>query len=190
LVQSYNELAAEQARQAEIFKDFPQNPADAGKFYVLPENMLPEGVALPEGTAFKANEELLNQALPVLHKHRVAPEAFQDLARAFNAHEVERYRTAMNDFAEDGKKLGPNGAARRKAVDDGLKALAGDKASFIDATAISAQAVEFFEGLIARFTSQGGVTPNGGGRADDPPPQPVNPWGSWSPGETSQQKAS
>lgn len=174
LIAEFNSLAGEQQKLAEAFKDFPKDAAKAGDFYKLPEAMLPEGVTLPDGTTFKPNDALLAAALPVLHKHRIALDAFHDLVRAFNAQEVARYQAAAADFVKDGEKLGANGPARRQAVAAGLKALAGDKANFIDAGAISSGAVEFFEAIIAKMSAQGGATPQKNG-ATPPPPAPEKP---------------
>ncbi len=173
LIQSYNELAGEQARLAEAFKDFPEDVAKAGEFYKLPEQMLPEGMKLPEGVTFTPNMELLELALPVLHQHRIDPAAFQDLARAFSGYELQRYQTAVKEFAEDGKKLGGNAAARRKAVADGLAGMVGPElAGFVDTKAITSGAVEFFEAILAKFTNQSTALPGDQRRDTDPPPAP------------------
>ncbi len=170
-IQSYAELAEFKAQHAKTFENFPEKPEDAGKFYTLPEQMLPEGVTLPEGVQFQPDEELLAAALPVAHKHKLTPEAFHDLVRGYNAFELARYQAAQKDFAEDGKKLGARAAERRKAVADGLKGLVGDKAGFIDTGAISSQAVEFFEAVLDRVTRQSNVVPLNTKRDNEPPPE-------------------
>lgn len=152
-------LDAENTRTSEIFKDFPKDAKEAGKFYTLPESLLPEGVKLPEGLQFEPNAQLLEAALPIFHKHKASPELFQDAVRAFNAFELENYQKATKEFAEDAKKLGAKGAERRKAVADGLKAMVGERAGFIDPEAISSQAVEFFEAVLEKFTNQSNVVP-------------------------------
>lgn len=173
LVASYNELATEHAKLAETFKDFPDDAAKAGEFYKLPEQMLPEGIEVPANLQLEPDTALLERALPVLHKHRIAPDAFHDLARAFNAHELERYQSAAKEFGEDAKKLGANAETRRKAVADGIAAIVGpERAKFIDASAISSQAVEFFEAVVSKFTTQSNVVPLDS-RRDDAPPKPA-----------------
>lgn len=160
VVQTLSALDADNAKQAETFKDFPKDAKDAGKFYTLPEQMLPEGMELPKGLVFEPDKQLLETVLPVAHKHKLAPEAFHDLVRTYNAIELARFQDAQAQFAEDGKKLGANAAARRKAVADGLAALIGpEKAKFVDAGAITSGAVEFFEAILARATTQGNVIP-------------------------------
>lgn len=166
---------AEQARIAETFKDFPDKPEEAGKFYQLPENLLPEGVTLPEGIEFKPNEQLLAGALPILHKHKAAPELFHDLTRAFNAYELAQYQNAQTEFAEDNKKLGANGSQRRQALATGLKGMVGDKADFIDTSAITSKAVEFFEAVMEKFTNQSNVVPLHQKRDEDPAPTSDKP---------------
>jgi hypothetical protein len=164
---------ADQARLATTFKDFPKEPAKAADFYKLPENLLPEGMTAPEGQEIKPNTALLEKALPVLHKHRIAPDVFQDLARTVTAYELEKFQAAATEFAEDGKKLGTNGPTRRKDVNDRLAAMLGpEDAKFIDATALTSAGVEFFEKILKKVTSQSNVIPLNRGGDNDPPPQP------------------
>lgn len=173
LVAAFNELSAEQTKLGEVFKDFPKDPKQAGEFYKLPEAMLPEGMTLPEGVAFEPNTELLGAALPILHKHRIAPAAFHELTQAFNAYELQKYNAATAEFAADAKKLGANGDTRRKAVADGIAAIVGpERAAFIDTRAITSQAVEFFEAVLAKVSGQSSVIPLQPRRDADPAPPP------------------
>jgi hypothetical protein len=159
-IESYNGLATEYAARAKTFENFPADPKDAGKFYTLPEQLLPEGMELPKGLTFEPDQDLLAAALPIAHKHKLAPEAFQDLVRSYNAIELKRFQDAQNHFAEDAKKLGEKAPARRKAIADGLKALVGEeKAKFVDAEAITSGAVEFFEEILKKFSGQSNVVP-------------------------------
>lgn len=174
LLADYNALAADRAKNAEAFKAFPEKVEDAGKFYTLPEQLFPEGVKLPEGAEFTPNQDLLNAALPILHKHRIAPDAFHDLVRAFNGQQVAAFAAATAADAEDAKKLGANGPARRKAVGDWIAAMAPEKAGFIDPNAITSGFVEFFEAIIAKATNGGNVvplTPKAGNEPPAPAPQ-------------------
>lgn len=169
VVASLSAFEAEQAKRAETFKDFPDKPEDAAKFYKLPETMLPEGVKLPDGVKFEPNTDLLTRALPVLHKHKADPALFTELTQAFNAYELDRFTKAQTDFAEDGKKLGANGETRRKDLADRIAARVGpERAKFMDARIISADAVEFFEALL----KDGNTAPPLPGRNDPPPPAP------------------
>lgn len=182
LVTNYNSLAEAEARRAEALKDFPEDVSKAGEFYKLPENMLPEGVVVPEGAEFTPNTDLLERALPVLHQHKISPEAFHDLARAFNAYEVERFQKTTADIEADNKKLGANGPTRRKDIGDRLSALVGpDAAKFIDPNAISADAVTFFETLLSKTTSQSSVVPLNGKGDDLAPQQPATIESRWYP---------
>lgn len=168
-------VEAENAKSADAFKDFPDKPEDAGKFYKLPEQILPEGMSLPEGTKFEPNQALLDKALPVFHKHKIAPEAFQELVRQFNAHEVEQYQAVTKEHLEDNKKLGASADTRRKAVADGLAAIVGpERAKFIDSTALSSDAVQFFEALIENHSAQNTVVPLRPS-ANEPAPTPPKP---------------
>jgi hypothetical protein len=167
---------ADRVKQAETFKDFPKTADKAGDFYKLPEQMLPEGVKLPDGVQFKPNTDLLTRALPVLHQHRADPALFQDLTRAFNAYELDRYQKAATDFAADNKKLGANADVRRADLGKRIEAAVGaEKAKFIDTHIISAAAVEFFETLF----KDGNVAPLNPGRTADPAPQPTTVQDRW-----------
>jgi hypothetical protein len=170
--QALSALEAHNAAQTEAFKDFPEKVEEAGKFYALPEAMLPEGMNLPEGVKFEPNTELLERALPVLHKHKVPREAFHDLARAFNAHEVEKFTADRKSFDEDSKKLGANGATRRQDIANRLSAIVGpEKAKFIDASVITSGAVEFFEDLLSKVSNPS-VVPFSQNRDNQPLPLP------------------
>lgn len=189
LVGAYNELAAERTKFTEAFKDFPEKVEDAGKFYKLPEEMLPEGVKLPDGIKFEPNTDLLNRALPILHQHKIPPAAFQDLTRAFNAYELERFQNDMKSLAEDAKKLGEKGPARRQELANRLTAIVGpERAKFIDTSALSSGAVEFFEELFSKITNQNNVVPLNQNRDSTPPPPPERVEDRWYGGQ--QQKAS
>jgi hypothetical protein len=171
LIKSWNELSAFQAQHAKTFENFPEKPEDAGKFYTLPEQLLPEGMTLPEGLTFEPDQQLLEAALPIAHKHKLAPEAFQDLVRGYNAMELARHTEAQKQFTEDGKKLGANAERRRQAVSEGLKAIVGpEKAQFVDANAITSGAVEFFEAILSKFTNQDNVIPLHQRRDETPNP--------------------
>lgn len=181
-------LEADKAKQADTFKDFPDKPEDAGKFYTMPEQLLPEGMSLPEGTEFKPNQSLLDRALPVFHQYKVPREAFQELARQFNAHEVEQYTAVTKDFTEDNKKLGANADTRRQAVADGLSAIVGPEAAkFIDTGALTSGAVEFFEAIVSKFSAQNTAHPQRNGVDRPPPPPPQTIEQRWYPGN--QQRA-
>jgi hypothetical protein len=186
-------LEAENAKQTDAFKDFPEKPDDAGKFYQMPEQMLPEGVSLPEGTKFEPNQALLDKALPVLHKHKVSRDAFQDLVRQFNAYEVEQHEQLVNGeelppsiqaalevrvqraFAEDNKKLGANGEQRRTALGAALSPIYGAEhvgpGKTIDPARLSSREVECFEAGIAKHSGQNNVFPLKPA-GNDPPPAP------------------
>lgn len=183
------EVEAERTKAAEAFKDFPEKAEDAGKFYKLPEEMLPEGVKLPDGVKFEPNTALLEAALPILHKHKISPDAFQELTRAFNAYELANYQKGMDEVVADNKKLGTNAAARRKDVGDRLTALDPEAAKFFDANAMTAGAIEMFERLLQKVTTQGNVFPLNGNRDTTPPTPPQKLEDRWYPGGAPQQKA-
>ena len=95
------------AGSSEPLADFPADVARASEFYVLPDAaaMLPEGVTLPEGTTLTPNKQILDAVLPVLHKHRISRESFQDIARIFNAHEVRDFNNGRASSPKQTKNL-------------------------------------------------------------------------------------
>lgn len=181
------ELEAQNARQAEAFKDFPEKPEDAGKFYALPESLLPEGTQVPEGVKIEANADLLNKALPVLHKHKIGRDAFQELAQAFTAYELERFKADQEFFAAENKKLGDNAVAIRNDTAQRMKARAGDKASLIDVDHFVQHApagvIQFMQAVLA----ESNVVPLTQNRDNAPTPPPQKIEDRWYGGQ--QQKA-
>lgn len=146
---------------------------EAGKFYKLPENLLPDGVKLPDGVTVEPDTALLAKVLPVLHQRRADPALFQDLAKAVTGHRLEMMQAAHKDFVEDDKKLGANAATRRQAIATGLAAIVGPEAAkFVDTSIITSGAVNFFEALLAKVVNQGNVVPIRPGQNDPPPTQP------------------
>lgn len=184
-VESYNALAGDASKRAETFKAFPEKVEDAGKFYVLPENLLPDGTKMPEGVELKPDTTMLAQALPVLHKHRADPALFADLARAVTGARVEAFQKAAKEFVDDNAKLGAQAATRRKDIADRLTALVGDKAKFINTDAITSTAVEFFEALLSKVSSQSNVVPLNRGGGNEPPPAPKSIAERWYPPKAS-----
>jgi hypothetical protein len=131
-------------------------------------------VTVPEGQKIEPNTALLEAALPIIHKHKIAPEAFHDLARAVTGYELQKFQAATAEFTEDRKKLGTNAATRSTDVNNRMKAAIGDK-WMMDASAMTAAGVEMFEAIAARLSSQNNVVPLNQNRDAGPTPEPDKP---------------
>lgn len=169
VAQTLSELDTANTKRAETFKEFPADVKKAGEFYKLPENLLPDGVTLPQGqTQMPIDQGLIDAVLPVVHQHQADPALFQDAARAITGYNVAKFNAAAREFAEDRKKLGANAAARSDDINARMKAAIGDKWT-LDANAMTSAGVEMFEAIAKSLTTQLNVVPPGNGRTQDPP---------------------
>lgn len=139
--------AAEQVRKASAF----QKPEDV-------KIELPKDFQLPQGVEFKldpaAPEFAKLQAAAV--KHGLSPDAVTDLVGVYAETLVGSQAVTDAAHAAEIAKLGANGPARKTALDTWINSMVGEElGKHMSQFVLTAQCVQGFERMAARFQTQG-----------------------------------
>ncbi len=124
---------------------------------------LPADFQIPQGVEFSIDDKnpLWSQARAVMHdidQGRLSgQQAFSKLMALYAGAQITDRQGFDTWRAKEVEKLGPTGQARVTAVQTWMKGLLGDKpAAAMNAMLVTSDIVQAFEGLMARFASQGG----------------------------------
>lgn len=120
---------------------------------------LPADFKVPQGVEFKLDEQspLLAQARQFAHRHQLSQAAYSELLGLYGGSVIGDRQNFETYKAKEVEKLGPTGQARVTAVQTFNRGLVGDKAAAsLNTMLVTADIVQAFEGLMAKFASQGG----------------------------------
>lgn len=175
MVAEFQRLSEFEQQQTAALGEFPAKADDAGKYYTLPENLVPEGVTLPDGVevTIDENNPLIAPIRDLMFKNKIPAPVFHDLVRAYVGQQIAESNAMRAALGEEKKKLGARGPDRVAAVDTFLKSTIGPElAGVLTAQAYSAKFVEALETLQAKMSAQGNVIPLHQKRDDTPPETP------------------
>lgn len=114
----------------------------------------------------KSDDPLWTQARSWALKHGLSKEAFSEGIALIAGDKIGTAQAVQNARNAEIAKLGATGTARVTAINTWLDAMG---VGGLKGRLFTAADVQAFEGLITRFTSQGGAAPRSSGREPPPP---------------------
>jgi len=178
LVRLATALEVRNASHAELTERMQGVPARSVDYVIEP--ILPEGIEMPEGTAFKFDDEaVVAQAAHVAHQAGVPQQAFSQLLGLYAAHQIKVAQEQRGAFGTwlvtENAKLGESGPVRRDAIETYLHSekVAPDEAAEVRLCLATEAGVRLLERLI---TNAGGGRQGKGPAAAAKPSSMADRW--------------
>lgn len=171
----YSDLAAVKAANDARIAALPK---DAAGYAIAP----PKDFKVPDGWAIDEKHPLAAPVRAIAHKHQLSQEAVSDLVQAQGEAQMAEDKAQNDKRAAETAKMGPNVTARVTAIKTFLGGLLSPQAATdllgddnnYGLVVYSAKALDYFEELQRKFSSQGGANYSSGGRETPAsPPQTI-----------------